>query len=910
MTALALDAGPLETATDSCAHCGQPAAVGQRFCCPGCAAAFETIQSLGLGSYYERCIAERPPRPERFEPYDLTRFITVRPDGGKELVLAIDGLRCGACVWLIESVLGREPSVLTGRVNMTSRRLRLAWRGPASEAARLVGRIEALGYRLVPFDPVALAAARDDTDRALIRALAVAGFAAINVMLMSIGVWAGDAAGLLDTMGPATRDLLHIVSALIALPAIAYAGQPFFRSALAVLRHGRTNMDVPISLGVLLVSGLSLTQTLSHGRDAYFDSAVMLLFFLLIGRVLDHRARGQVRASVELLLTLRSTDVTVLAVDGTAALRPARSLLPGERVLVGMGERIGVDGVVERGDSSVDTSLVTGESLPVTVTAGAAVFAGTMNLGAPLTVRVTAAEDGTLLAECARLIEASEARRSRFVVLADRVARRYAPAVHLTALATFVGWYVWGGASLSAALLTASAVLIITCPCALALAVPAVQVIATARLFRSGILLKSATALERLAEVDTVVFDKTGTLTEPSLALVRDGVDPAALRDAASLAAHSRHPLARALVAASGNVPMADQVEEHPGQGVSAGGMRLGSAAFVAVSVERQFPASSDRHGAASPDRGGAASPDHGEAASSDRHGAASPDRGGAASPDHRGAASLDRHGPARPGHLTQQRAASGGPDEPGHDGGIELDHDGGIEPGHDGGIEAGHDGGIESDHDGSGRPDDPPTSSGEGHDGQSGPELWLSRPGRAPVRFTFAERPRHDAAETIARLRRMGLKVRLLSGDRAASVARIAAAVGIEDWRGECSPVDKVAALRQMGGRVLMVGDGLNDGPCLAEAHVSASPATAADISQTLADAVFQGAGLAAIGELIVTARRARGLMRGNIGLSIVYNVLMVPLAVAGIVTPWLAAAAMSGSSLLVIGNSFRARA
>ena len=813
MTTLALETGApdsgapgasaLETATDICAHCGLPALPGRRFCCPGCAAAFETIQSLGLGSYYERCIAERPPRPEPSERYDLTRFVAARSDGAKELVLAIDGLRCGACVWLIESVLGREPSVQTGRVNMTSRRLKLVWRGPVSEAEHLVGRIESLGYRLVPFDPAALAAARDDTDRALIRALAVAGFAAINVMLMSIGIWAGDAAGLLDSMGPATRDLLHLVSALIALPAIAYAGQPFFRSALAVLRHGRTNMDVPITIGVLLVTGLSLVQTLGHGRDAYFDSAVTLLFFLLIGRVLDHRARGRVRATVELLLTLRSTDVTVLASDGTAARRPARSLVPGERVLVGMGERIGVDGAVERGQSAVDTSLVTGESLPVTVTPGAAVFAGTMNLGAPLTVRVTAAEDGTLLAECARLIEASEARRSRFVVLADRVSRRYAPAVHLTALTTFLGWYFLGGATLSQALLTASAVLIITCPCALALAVPAVQVIATARLFRTGILLKSATALERLAEIDTVVFDKTGTLTEPSLALVRDGIDPAALREAASLAAHSRHPLARALVAAGGNVPMAEQVEEHPGLGVSAGGTRLGSAVFVLG----------------------------------------------------RGAA-RDEHEPEASG--TDRLA-----------------------------------------------PDAPAAAA----DDSGGPELWFGRVGQPPVRFTFAERPRHDAIETIRRLRAMGLKIRLLSGDRAASVARIAGAVGIEDWRAECSPVEKVVLLREMGGRVLMVGDGLNDGPCLAEAHVSASPATAADISQTLADAVFQGAGLGAIAELVATARRARGLMRGNIALSLTYNSVMVPLAVAGFITPWLAALAMSASSLSVIGNSFRAR-
>jgi Cu2+-exporting ATPase len=793
VTTLTLDATPARDDVITCAHCGQPAYAGRGqpafagresppesrvFCCTGCEVAFDTIQSLGLGDYYERCIAERPPRPERSERIDLTRFITARADGTRELTMAIDGLRCGACVWLIESVLGKEQSVQTGRVNMTSRRLKLIWRGADAEGERLAARVESLGYRLVPFDPAALAAARDETDRALIRALAVTGFAAINVMLMSIGVWAGEASGLLAGMGPATRDLLHYVSALIALPAIAYGGMTFFRSALAALRHGRTNMDVPISIGVVLVTGLSLVETLAHGHDTYFDSAVMLLFFLLVGRVLDHRARGQVRATVELLMTLRTADVTVLEPGGTATRRPAHAVVPGDRVLAGMGERIGADGIVERGESSVDTSLVTGESLPVTVIPGSQVFAGTMNLGAPLTIRVTAAEEGTLLAECARLIEASEARRSRFVVLADRVAKRYAPTVHLTALATFLGWYFLGHASAVQALLAAISVLIVTCPCALALAVPAVQVIATARLFRAGILLKSPTALERLAEVDTVVFDKTGTLTEPSLALLPGSADPEVLRDAASLAVHSRHPLARALAAAAGPVIMAPDVVEHPGLGVSSGGARLGSAAFVG----------------------------------------------------------------AIPGDAV-------------------------------------------------------------------GPELWFARPGIAPVRFAFAEKARTDAAATIARLKAMDLRVALLSGDREASVARVAREVGIDDWTAACSPVDKVAALRAMGQRVLMVGDGLNDGPCLAEAHVSASPATAVDVSQTLADAVFQGAGLGAIATLIQTARRARGLMRGNIGMSLVYNLLMVPLAVAGFVTPWLAAAAMSGSSLLVIGNSFRAR-
>lgn len=786
MTALAY-VGPIpkmdREPITACAHCGQPAA-GRRFCCGGCESAFETIQGLGFGAYYARRLLDpdtRAPRPESAERWDLVRFVQTDADGSHALVLAVDGLQCGACVWLIESVLGREKAVVSGRVNMTSRRLKLVWSGEMAEADRLIAMIERLGYRLIPFDAAALAGRHDRTERALVRAMAVAGFAAINVMVLSIGVWAGQASGWLDGMGPATRDLLHWVSALIALPAIAYAGMPFFASAFAALRRFQSNMDVPISVGVILVTTMSLVEALNHGDHTYFDSAVTLLFFLLIGRVMDHRARGQARATAEQLLTLRAADVTLLLPDGGTVRRAQGAVQPNDRVLVGMGERIGVDGIVERGSSAIDSGLISGESVPVVVGPGGQVFAGTLNLGAPLTIRATAAGGGTLLAECVRLIEAAESRRSRFVVLADRVARRYAPTVHLAALLTFLGWYFVGDAPMAQALMIASAVLIITCPCALALAVPAVQVIATSALLRGGILLKSPTALERLALVDTVVFDKTGTLTEPSLGLVRDTIDPEALRVAATLAANSRHPLARALVAVAGAVIPADDVVEEPGRGLRSGNIRLGSARFCGVA---------------------------------------------AADPD--------------------------------------------------------------------------------------APEFWLTRPDHAPVRFGFAETPRSDAAATIARLRTLGLDVRLISGDRAGAVESMAQACGIQDWTAGCTPVEKVAAIDALtasGRHVLMVGDGLNDGPSLAAASVSASPSTAADVSQTVADIVFQRNRLGPVVEIIVMARRARAVMRQNLMLSIGYNILMVPLAVAGWVTPWLAAAAMSSSSLLVISNSFRAR-
>ena len=314
-------------------------------------------------------------------------------------------------------------------------------------------------------------------------------------------------------------------------------------------------MDVPISLAVMLVPAMSLVETIRGGEHAYFDSAITLLFFLLIGRYLDQRARGSARSAAERLLALGAAAVTLVLPDGrTRSVRPEQ-LEAGQEILVACGERVGVDGAVSSGPGELDTSLITGETVPQRVGIGDRVFAGMINLGAPLRLRVRSVGEGTLLAEIVRLMELAEQRRSRFVAIADRVARAYAPVVHSLALLTFLGWTVSGAAPWQTALLYAIAVLIITCPCALGLAVPAVQVLASGRLLRQGTLLKSATALERFARADMVVFDKTGTLTTGRLELVATAVDAATLAAAAGMAKASRHPLARALAAAAPEAP-------------------------------------------------------------------------------------------------------------------------------------------------------------------------------------------------------------------------------------------------------------------------------------------------------------------------------------------------------------------
>jgi Cu2+-exporting ATPase len=452
----------------------------------------------------------------------------------------------------------------------------------------------------------------------------------------------------------------------------------------------------------------------------------------------------------------------------------------GERVLVAAGERIGVDGVVLTGRSEIDTSLVTGESIPRAVEPGALVQAGTLNLAAPLTLRVTAAGGDTVLAAIVRMMEAAEQGRGRHRAFVDQVAGWYTPVVHALAAATFLLWWGVLGLDWQPALVNAVAVLIITCPCALGIAVPAVHVAAAGRLMRGGVVVASGSALDRLAEADAAVLDKTGTLTRGRPTLLAGEWSARDLAHAGALAAASRHPLARAL-AADANVAAAEGVVEHPGQGLSRetglGTIRLGNAAFVGATA-------------------------------------------------------------------------------------------------------------------------------GEGM------ELWFSAPGEAPVQFRFEDAPRVDAAEAVAALGQAGLSVELLSGDRAVSVAEAAEAAGIARWRAEATPACKLArlaALRAEGRRVLMVGDGLNDAPALAAAHVSASPATGADIAQAAADLVFQGERLSAVPWAVAVARKAASLVRQNIAISLAYNVVAVPLAVAGLVTPAIAAAAMAASSITVVLNALR---
>lgn len=671
------------------------------------------------------------------------------------------------------------PGVSFARVNLTLKRASVDT-APGVTAASLVQVLDRAGYEAHELDRTVLTAtASDRAGRDLVMRLAVAFFANMNVMLLSVSVWAGAA--------DATRDMFHWLSGAIAIPAVIFAGVPFYRSAWGALRRGRLNMDVPISLALILALALSLWETSLSGHHAYFDAALSLVFFLLLGRYLDHRTRASARSAAEELTALE-VPKAIRVEEGREREVYAADLAPGDVVRVRPGGRVPVDGVIVSGESELDRSLMTGESLPVFAGAGRAVSAGEVNLTGPLTIEVTAAGRETSLHRMADLVAVAEAGRANYNSLADRAARAYAPVVHLMALAAFIGWMWISGGDARLSLNIAVATLIITCPCALGLAVPAVTSAASGRLFRRGLLIKDGTALERLAEVDTVVFDKTGTLTMGApVPEDLESLPRPMLAAAMALASSSSHPLARSIMAKGEEMGVAPasvaNAREVPGYGVE--GTLEGA--------------------------------------------------------------------PARLG-----RAAWVGAEDTGRT------------------------------------------------------ATYLKVGDQPPLAISFVDNLRPGAEAAVAALKAAGKRVVLISGDSDGAVRTFANRLGIAEAFAQALPAEKADRVRRFseeGHKVLMVGDGLNDTAALAAAHVSISPATALDAARVASDIVLLGNDLAPVADAVDTAARARKRIKENFALSTVYNVVAVPFALLGFATPFLAALAMSASSITVSLNALRLR-
>ncbi|OSP54109.1 heavy metal translocating P-type ATPase [Pseudoruegeria sp. SK021] len=702
--------------------------------------------------------------------------VRVDDNGRGRCILSVPGIKCGACVAKVERALNARDDVVYARANLTLHQATIVLEGPDTDPMPMIQTLAALGYAATPVQSGA-DTAPDPTGKGLLRALAVAGFGAMNIMLLSVGVWSG--------ADGQTRETFHLVSALIAVPVVLYAGQPFFRSAVSALRRRQLNMDVPIALAVALALVLSLFETVQGGDHVFFDAAVTLLFFLLTGRYFDHLMRERARSAVSGLAKLSPRGAMLRDEDGSLTYALLESITPGMTLSIAPGERVPLDLEILSGNSDLDRSLVTGESMAVAIGPGDMIEAGALNLTGVIDGRVLRSSDDSFLAQMIRMQSNAEAGRANYVRIADRAARLYAPVVHLLALITFIGWMLVTGGDWQTSLFIAISVLIITCPCALGLAVPVAHVVAAGRLMRMGVLMKDGAALERMAEIDHVVFDKTGTLTTgtPRLGNIPD--DPVMRSGAKALAVRSGHPAARAI--ASGLHDNPSDVTCHtevPGFGVE--GLiegrraRLGRAEWVAEIADVAA---------------GAGSPAFGF-----------------------------EHCPS--------------------------------------------------------------------------------------VSFDLAETLRDGAIEAVTDMKNAGFSVALLSGDMEDRAKAVATALGIDDIHYGATPADKIDILRtglRGGHRPLMVGDGLNDAAALAAAHVSMAPSTASDAGRTAADFVFLRDTLDAVPDTWKVARDTARIVRQNFALAIAYNCIAIPLAVAGLVTPLIAALAMSGSSIIVIGNALR---
>ncbi|WP_425043162.1 heavy metal translocating P-type ATPase [Primorskyibacter sp. S87] len=707
-------------------------------------------------------------------PQDMAEM----PPQDAQIALSLPTIHCQACISSVERELNAYPGVQSARVNLTLKRA-MVEAEPNVTATELIPVLENAGYEAYELDAGALSATQNDkAGRDLLMRLAVAGFASMNVMLLSVSVWSG--------AENATRDMFHWISAAIALPAIAFSAKPFFENAWSALRVRRLNMDVPIVLAIVLALVTSLWETSLSGEHAYFDAALALTFFLLAGRYLDYRTRAVARSAAEELAALEVPRALLLQ-DGIEYEVSVAHLAVGDLIRVRPGGRMPVDGEILEGRSELDRSLLTGETVPVFAEPGLKVSAGEVNLTGPLTVKASAVGQDTSLHRMADLVAIAESGRSRYTSLADSAAKLYAPGVHILSALSFLGWFLYSG-DVRVALNIAAAVLIITCPCALGLAVPAVTTAASGRLFRRGMLIKHATALERLAQVDTVVFDKTGTLTAGAPVLVNLGDHAQAdLEVALALAEASSHPLSVSLATAAREAGIkaatVSDITEVPGFGTQGQWrglpVRLGRAAWTGAPESKQTSA-------------------------------------------------------------------------------------------------------------------------------------WLAVGDQKPLAFRFTDALRPGAEDVVNQLKVAGKEVFLISGDTTAAVEDLAGRLGISKWVAEALPEDKarrVQAMTEQGRHVLMVGDGLNDTAALAAAHVSISPASALDAARVASDIVLLGNDLTPIADSCDIAIRATKRIRENFQIATVYNVIAVPLAVAGLATPLIAALAMSLSSITVSLNALRLR-
>ena len=567
---------------NNCLHCEKNLEADQKdFCCNGCQSAYQIIQENNCENYYiSRIISpkEFSLKPDLENELDILEFISITQNNECQVDLMIQGLHCGACIWLIENLLKKQSNVIDARINLTQKTLRIKWIGDKKYGNDLVKLINKIGYKLFPADQEILDKIEEKFDNKLFKSLAVAGFGAGNIMLFSLPLW-------FDSnfeINGATRKLLHLLSSIIALPVLIYSGRIFFISAFKSLLLGLPNMDLPISIAIFLASIVSIIQTFRGGQNVYFDSAVMLVFFLLIGRYLDFKARKKA-FNIASEFSMLQAGFGRVEIDKKIRVLPIKELCENMILIVAVGEKIACDGIVIQGQSHIDNSLISGESIPEKVQKNSLVYGGSINLSSPLQIKITKNSQNGVLSQIINLISNIENKKNIYVRIADKFSKYYTPIIHILALITFIFWYFYFKSNWEIALMNATAVLIITCPCALALAIPIAQTIAISNFLKRGIIMKNGESLEKINNIEYIIFDKTGSITigKPILKNIYEIEDENIkklnsedekfyLKIAVSMAKFSKHPISQSLCNSFDGELDNVEVKEYSGNGLEA----------------------------------------------------------------------------------------------------------------------------------------------------------------------------------------------------------------------------------------------------------------------------------------------------------------------------------------------------
>jgi Cu2+-exporting ATPase len=794
----------------SCHHCGisfrwnpleTPSEDGVRleFCCRGCLGAFRMICSAGLGTFYRRGDRSMPTvsatDPARFSDEALARHVT--PDGGFcRLDILVGGISCPSCIWLLERMIARVAGVAEVSISYAGGIASVRFDPLLTPPSEIFAAISSLGFAPRPYSAALsdLEARRERTD--LLLRFGTALFLTMQLMAYSYSLYAGYFQG----MGSGIKSILQYASCIVTTPVVFYCGWPFLEGAWQSVRSRRPGMDLLIAIGAL-TAWIYSTWALFSGRETYYESAAMIVTFVLLGRLLELSVRRTAMAGIESLYAAVVPRATLVDQSGHRDV-PAEDIRPGDRLLVRQGERFPVDCLLLEGETEIDQSLVTGESLPVLALPGSDVRAGCVNIAAPVTVQALRPVGHSYLMRVAALVRMAQAGKPSLQRLADRIAGWFVPAVILLAVLVCGGHYALAGQGIGPALMVALSVVLIACPCAMGLAVPAAVLAACSRSASLGIILRGGDVIERLAAVQCAFFDKTGTITlgKPRvMAFTSFGAlsEREVLVAAASVEQPAAHPLARAIVgyaAERGELPGECRgFAITPGKGVC--GQIAGNRLVVCGS----------------------------------------------------------------PLFLEEQ--------------GISL--------------------------------------TGRGcREGLRETEVLVAVDGCLAGRFLLTDQLRPGSAELFTALARRGIDLRLVSGDAQPVVDRIAALIGIKTALGNMTPDQKLALVHEAqsrGGRVLMAGDGVNDAPALAAADVSCSLTGSSDIALENADIIITGDDLALLATAHRIARKTMTIIRQNLAWAFLYNMVGIPLAVFGQLTPVYAAVAMTASSLLVSLNSLR---